>query len=182
VQTRRSPESNGSYGIPGTIHEPSTASLLANTNTTRRTSVAIPGSSVGGYVSPEYSKPRTPYEDKVVPALRNRNRSDAGHMQSSLMGSTTDPAGGTINEETESMYGGTSTATNDDATAELNQAEMIEANQMMIVFDKQLVSIKKNFCLGSAVLFLGGRNQSSVVWERLFTHCMNNTERTRYPY
>jgi hypothetical protein len=28
---------------------------------------------------------------------------------------------------------------NDDATAELNTAEMIEANQMMVVFDKQLV-------------------------------------------
>lgn len=39
------------------------------------------------------------------------------------------------NEETESVI----TPANDDATAELNQAEMIEANQMMIVFDKQLV-------------------------------------------
>lgn len=45
------------------------------------------------------------------------------------------------NEETESMIG----APNEDATAELNQAEMIEANQMMIVFDKQLVNRKTLF-------------------------------------
>jgi hypothetical protein len=43
------------------------------------------------------------------------------------------------NEDTDSISGAMSTAPNEDATAELNQAEMIEANQMMIVFDKQLV-------------------------------------------
>jgi hypothetical protein len=49
-------------------------------------------------------------------------------------------ANGMNNEETESIYGGINAAPNDDATAELNQAEMIEANQIMVVFDKQLVS------------------------------------------
>ncbi|CAF4669212.1 unnamed protein product, partial [Rotaria socialis] len=41
------------------------------------------------------------------------------------------------NDETESLYGGNA-AQNDDATAELTPAEMIEANQMMVVFDRQL--------------------------------------------
>lgn len=40
------------------------------------------------------------------------------------------------NDEAESIIA----PVNEDATAELNQAEMIEANQMMIVFDKQLVN------------------------------------------
>jgi hypothetical protein len=95
------------------------------------------GGGGGGYTSPEYQKPPTPYEDKVVPTLRHRNRPDPGHVQGSLT-ATTD-VGGTNNEETESIYGGTNMASNDDATAELNQAEMIEANQIMVVFDKQLV-------------------------------------------
>ncbi len=58
-------------------------------------------------------------------------------MQGSI--SANNDVGGLNNEETESIYGGTGVAPNDDATAELNQAEMIEANQIMVVFDKQLV-------------------------------------------
>ena len=74
----------------------------------------------------------------MIPTLRNRNRPDGGHVQNSIV--VNNDAGGSTTEETESLYGGGNTMLNDDATAELNQAEMIEANQMMIVFDKQLVS------------------------------------------
>lgn len=110
-------------------------------NPTHRASVIVGGGGGGGggYISPDYPKPRTPYEDKVIPTLRNRNRTDATNVQASL--TATNDTTGTINDETESILGGTIPASNDDATAELNQAEMIEANQMMIVFDKQLVSI-----------------------------------------
>jgi len=106
------------------------------TNATHRTSVYVSGGG-GGYTSPDHQKPPTPYEDKVIPTLRNRNRTDGGHVQGSLI--PNNDIGGTNTEETESIYGGTNTAPNDDATDELNQAEMIEANQMMVVFDKQLV-------------------------------------------
>jgi hypothetical protein len=68
----------------------------------------------------------------VIPTLRNRNRADAGqHI----------PRTSVVNEEIASTPG----PINDDATAELNQAEMIEANQMMVVFDKQLVNHKSLF-------------------------------------
>ncbi|CAF0732515.1 unnamed protein product [Adineta ricciae] len=127
VQNRRSPESSVSYGAPPTVPDSTASPQPVQTNRTRRT----------GYVSPDYPKPRTPYEDKVIPTLRNRNRTDGGHTQGSVMANT--DATGPTNEETESVYGGTNPAPNDDATAELNQAEMIEANQMMIVFDKQLI-------------------------------------------
>ena len=73
----------------------------------------------------------------MIPTLRNRNRADGGNTQGSMMASM--DASGANNEETESVYGGTNPPPNEDATAELNQAEMIEANQMMVVFDKQLV-------------------------------------------
>jgi len=132
VQTRRSPESNVSYGIPPTVHESTTSPFPT---VSHRRSVYPTG---GGYVSPEYAKPPTPYEDKVIPTLRNRNRQDGGQVQNSVIASAEFPP--TTNEETESLYGGTNPNANEDATAELNQAEMIEANQMMIVFDKQLVS------------------------------------------
>ena len=80
-----------------------------------------------GYLSPENPKPRTPYEDKVIPTLRNRNRPDISQQgPGTAMGSI---------DDSESMI----VPINEDATAELNQAEMIEANQMMVVFDKQLV-------------------------------------------
>jgi hypothetical protein len=46
-----------------------------------------------------------------------------------------------------------STIPNDDATAELNQAEMIEANQMMVVFDKQLVNNFFKIFLGQIFSF-----------------------------
>jgi hypothetical protein len=60
----------------------------------------------------------------VIPTLRNRNRGDL-------------PRASVVNnEEIESITG----PTNEDATAELNQGEMIEANQIMVVFDKQLVN------------------------------------------
>ncbi|UJR26748.1 hypothetical protein I4U23_008063 [Adineta vaga] len=137
VQNRRSPESTVSYGVPPTIPESSGSPHPIHTNATHRTNTHAGGTSRGGYVSPDYPKPRTPYEDKVIPTLRNRNRPDGGHTQGSVPANT--DAGGMTNEETESMYGGTNPAPNDDATAELTQAEMIEANQMMIVFDKQLV-------------------------------------------
>ncbi|CAF1175141.1 unnamed protein product [Rotaria sordida] len=141
VQTHRSPESTVSYAPP-TFHDSSVSPIPTATNATRRTSVigtggGSGGGGGGGYISPEFPKPRTPYEDKVVPTLRNRNRVDAGNVQNSLM--VSNDAGGTNNEETESIYGGINNTSNDDATAELNQAEMIEANQMMIVFDKQLI-------------------------------------------
>ena len=129
VQNRRSPESTVSYGAPPTVPDSTASPQLVQTNRTRR----------AGYVSPDYPKPRTPYEDKVIPTLRNRNRTDGGHTQGSVTANT--DATGLTNEETESVYGGTNAAPNDDATAELNQAEMIEANQMMIVFDKQLVRV-----------------------------------------
>lgn len=133
VHNRRSPESNVSYGGPPIIHETNTSPAPTMTNRTN----AFPTGG-GGYVSPEYAKPPTPYEDKVIPTLRNRNRQDGGQVQNSVTASAEFPP--TTNEETESLYGGTNTAANEDTTAELNQAEMIEANQMMIVFDKQLVS------------------------------------------
>ena len=129
MQNRRSPESRISYGAPPAVPDSTASPPPVQTNRTRR----------AGYVSPDYPKPRTPYEDKVIPTLRNRNRTDGGHTQGSVMPST--DATGPPNEETESVYGGTNPAPNDDATAELNQAEMIEANQMMIVFDKQLVRV-----------------------------------------
>ncbi|CAF3444192.1 unnamed protein product [Rotaria sp. Silwood1] len=143
VQTHRSPESTVSYGPP-TLHDQSVSPLPTATNTTHRTSVIGigGGGGGGGYISPEYPKPRTPYEDKVIPTLRNKNRVDVANLQSSLIASN--DAGGTNNEETESIYGGTNNTQNDDATAELNQAEMIEANQMMIVFDKQLVRVNNS--------------------------------------
>ena len=106
-------------------------------NPANRASITVVGGV--GYISPDLPKPRTPYEDKVIPTLRNRNRIDGGNLQASLTASN--DAGGTNNEETESIFGGTNATQNDDATAELNQAEMIEANQMMVVFDKQLVRI-----------------------------------------
>lgn len=138
VHTRRSPDSTVSYGVPPTLHEATTSPLPPIVNSTHRTSVFVPGGGGGGYTSPEYQKPPTPYEDKIIPTLRNRNRPDGGNVQNSIVANN--DAGGISNEETESLYGGGNAAPNDDATAELNQAEMIEANQMMVVFDKQLVS------------------------------------------
>ena len=143
-QTRRSPESMASYGIPHSVHESSNSPLpIISTSNTRRVSVMAP--SGAGFGSPEYAKPSTPYEDKVIPTLRNRNRIDTtggAHPQPSVMSSI--DAGGIVNDETESVQGGSNNNTsNDDAIAELNQAEMIEANQMMIVFDKQLVRTTK---------------------------------------
>lgn len=136
---RRSPESTTSYGVAPSLPESSVSPLPMATGTGRRTSVhGASGGGGGGYVSPDYPKPSTPYEDKVIPTLRNRNRSEGGHLQGSLMAST--DAGGPPNDETESIAGTGNMALTDDATAELNQAEMIEANQIMIVFDKQLVS------------------------------------------
>jgi hypothetical protein len=112
-------------------------------NNSRRPSIQGAGMT-SGYKSPDFPKPRTPYEDKVVPTLRNRNRSDAGHASASLLASM--DIAGTNNEDAESIQGGPTLTSNEDATAELNQAEMIEANQMMAVFDKQLVSCHMNVC------------------------------------
>ena len=138
VHTRRSPESTVSYGGHLPIHDQTATPLPPIIHPPRRTSVYVGGGGGGGgYVSPDYQKPPTPYEDKVIPTLRNRNRPEAAHVQSSVV--ATNDTGVTSNEETESLYGGPSVAPNEDATAELNQAEMIEANQMMVVFDKQLV-------------------------------------------
>ena len=120
VSSRRSPDSIASFGVQ------SNTPLPPISNSTKRASILA---STSGYISPEYQKPPTPYEDKVVPTLRNRNRADGGQ---SLVGVSM-----VNNDEVESVI----TPANDDATAELNQAEMIEANQMMIVFDKQLVRI-----------------------------------------
>ena len=130
-----------SYGVPPSVHE-STVSPLPNAN--RRISVygGGGGGGVGGsYGSPDYPKPPTPYEDKVIPTLRNRQRGDGAHLTNSLLVSADATAAGlgATNEETESIAGGLNAMSNDDATAELNQAEMIEANQMMNVFDKQLI-------------------------------------------
>lgn len=57
---------------------------------------------------------------------------------------TNNDANRKINDDNETLSISTTAATNDDATAELNQAEMIEANQMMVVFDKNLVNSSKN--------------------------------------
>ena len=128
-----------SYGLPPSVHD-STVSPLPNAN--RRISVyAGAGAGAGNYGSPDYPKPPTPYEDKVIPTLRNRQRGDGTNANNSLMIST-DASAATaagINDETESIAGGLNIPSNDDTIAELNQAEMIEANQMMVVFDKQLV-------------------------------------------
>jgi hypothetical protein len=100
----------------------------------------------GDYSPPEYQKPPTPYEDKVIPTLRNRNipgSSIANH-----------DVGKKNNEDTESISRVMSTIPNDDATAELNQAEMIEANQMMVVFDKQLVKIFFKDFSGTNIFFV----------------------------
>ena len=134
-QTRRSPESIASFNPLATLHESTTSPFPGAANSIQRTSVFAPG---GGYTSPDYQKPPTPYEDKVVPALRNRTRPDGTHVQNSVV--INNDAGATSTEETESIYGGGNATSNDDGNAELNQAEMIEANQIMVVFDKQLVS------------------------------------------
>jgi len=118
--------------VQTTSHEVSTSPLPPIAATVQRTSVPI---NTVGYVSPELQKPRTPYEDKVIPTLRNRNRNDAGPSIAN------NDVGKKMNDDTESISGVTNPTLNDDATAELNQAEMIEANQMMIVFDKHLVNI-----------------------------------------
>lgn len=120
VPSRRSPDSIASFAVQ------SNTPLPPISNSTKRTSILA---STSGYISPEFQKPPTPYEDKVIPTLRNRNRADGGQSLVAVsMGN---------NDEVDSVI----TPANDDATAELNQAEMIEANQMMIVFDKQLVRI-----------------------------------------
>ncbi len=116
---RRSPESVAS--LAGQSNTP----LPPVPSSVQRPSVLLSSS---GYISPEIQKPPTPYEDKVIPTLRNRNRADAGQH---LPGTSV-----VNNEEVENTPG----PINEDATAELNQAEIIEANQMMIVFDKQLVN------------------------------------------
>lgn len=125
-----------SYGIPPTLHESTTSPVPAGVNANHRTSIFVGGG--GDYTSPDYQKPPTPYEDKVIPTLRNRNRPDGTQVQNSVV--VNNDTGATSAEETESLYGGGNATSNDDATAELNQAEMIEANQIMVVFDKQLVS------------------------------------------
>lgn len=125
-----------SYGMPTNLHESTGSPFPAAVNPTHRTSVFVAGG--GDYTSPDYQKPPTPYEDKVIPTLRNRNRPDGANVQNSVV--VNNDTGGTSAEETESLYGGGNVTSNDDATAELNQAEMIEANQIMVVFDKQLVS------------------------------------------
>ena len=51
-------------------------------NTTQRTNLQSNGA---GHISPEYQKPPTPYEDKVIPTLRNRNRGDGGNLQGALV-------------------------------------------------------------------------------------------------
>lgn len=134
IQTRRSPESSASFNPLATLQE-STTSPLPVANSVQRTSVFASG---GGYTSPDFQKPPTPYEDKVIPTLRNRNRTDGTYVQNSV--AINNDAGATSTEETESIYGGGTVTSNDDGIAELNQAEMIEANQIMVVFDKQLVS------------------------------------------
>ena len=92
----------------------------------------------GIYASPEHVKPSTPYEDKVIPTLRNRQRSEGGYMQGASNTSADVP--GESNDDIDNAPGATTFPSGDDAIAELNQAEMIEANQMMAVFDKSLVS------------------------------------------
>lgn len=64
----------------------------------------------------------------MIPTLRNRNRADGGQHF---------PGTSIVNNE---EVANTPGPINDDATAELTQAEIIEANQMMVVFDKQLVN------------------------------------------
>ncbi|CAF1036738.1 unnamed protein product [Rotaria sordida] len=127
VKNRRPSEPTVAYGIQSTSHEVSTSPVQFITNTTPRTNVLVNGTRS---TSPEYQKPPTPYEDKIIPTLRNRNRGDVGQSQGISIAN---------NDETESVSGITSVTANDDATAELNQAEMIEANQMMVVFDKNLI-------------------------------------------
>ncbi|CAF3658895.1 unnamed protein product [Rotaria sp. Silwood1] len=137
IRNRRSSESNVSYGIQSTSHEVSTSPIQSITNTTQQTNIRVNGTSSS---SPEYQKPSTPYEDKIIPTLRNRNRVDIGQLQGPLTVNT--DISKNNNDETESISGSIANiSTKDDATAELNQAEMIEANQMMIVFDKNLVNI-----------------------------------------
>ncbi|CAF2644496.1 unnamed protein product [Rotaria sp. Silwood2] len=134
VRNRRSSESNVSYGVQSNSHEVSTSPIQPITNTIQRTNVLTNGA---GSTSPEYQKPPTPYEDKVIPTLRNRNRGDVGQLQGTSIANN--DVSKKNNDDTESISGITSTTANDDATAELNQAEMIEANQMMVVFDKNLI-------------------------------------------
>ena len=118
---RRSPDSSVSFATPSRVLEPSPSPLPPVRTTNKRASIAV---SVAP-TSPEVPKPLTPYEDKVIPTLRNRHRGDAAAVVHSS---------GTASTKTSKED-----AENDDAIAELNQAEMIEANQMMNVFDKQLV-------------------------------------------
>ncbi|CAF1135943.1 unnamed protein product [Adineta steineri] len=159
-QPRRSAESAVSYAAQSIVLEPLPSSPLPPIVTTmKRASIAA---SISGYNSPlppitssvkrgsvmvsrnehpllEYQKPSTPYEDKIIPTLRHRIRSDGGHLPESALGQY-DNVGKKNFTDIDTISRVMSTVPADDATAELNQAEMIEANQMMIVFDKQLVS------------------------------------------
>ncbi|CAF0768941.1 unnamed protein product [Adineta ricciae] len=160
LQSRRSAQSTVSLAAQSIAQEPTTSPLPHIVSTAKRTSIAP---SIGGYNSPlppiptnsvkrtsvmvnrtdppalEYQKPATPYEDKIIPTLRNRLRSDGAPPPTSSMGNPDFGKKPTDDIDYPSSRV-MSTIPTDDATAELNQAEMIEANQMMIVFDKQLVS------------------------------------------
>ncbi|UJR22352.1 hypothetical protein I4U23_025414 [Adineta vaga] len=159
LRPRRSAQSTVSLTTQSIVQEPVASPLPPILSTAKRTSIAV---SIGGYNSPlppisssvkrgsvminrndppipDYQKPATPYEDKIIPTLRNRLRSDGGHLPGSSMANH--DVGKKIMDDTDMPSSRVmSTVPVDDATAELNQAEMIEANQMMVVFDKQLVS------------------------------------------
>ncbi|CAF0816816.1 unnamed protein product [Didymodactylos carnosus] len=129
---RHSPDSTASFGTLPTHEKDTSVTPLPPVSNTRRKSLhenngGDGGHSSGGSVSPDYQKPPTPYEDKIIPTLRNRSRVDGPP-----------PTDNNISEETGATFGNIPQP-NEDATSELTNAEMREANQMMDVFDKQLI-------------------------------------------
>ena len=89
-------------------------------------SIAIGTDDRAGYITPEFQKPSIRYEDKIIPTLRHRIQADANI--------------GRLSRSEADLPRMMSTVPSDDVIPELNQAEIIEANQMMTVFDQVLVS------------------------------------------
>ncbi|CAF0894566.1 unnamed protein product [Didymodactylos carnosus] len=130
---RHSPDSTVSYGTIQAREKDVSVTPLPTVSNTHRKSLhenngSGAGHSSGGSISPDYQKPPTPYEDKIIPTLRNRSRVDGPPPMDNS--NTMEETGATF---------GNMPQPNDDATSELTNAEMREANQMMDVFDRKLI-------------------------------------------
>jgi hypothetical protein len=88
----------------------------------------VPRTSATVDLSPESARLATPYEDKIVPTLRHRQRADALSVSER-----------SIKDDIERISSRMTNATSHD---DLNPSEMIEANQILGVFDKALVCVE----------------------------------------